>query len=122
MEQYEGLAILATNLRGNLDDAFVRRLAFSIHFPFPDEPGRRRIWEGIFPSETPLGDDVDLDGLARSIQLSGGHIHNIAVSASFLAAADGGRVSLQHLLHATRREYQKLGKTVGPDALINRVL
>jgi AAA+ superfamily predicted ATPase len=110
MEEYEGVAILATNLGQNLDDAFVRRLAFSIHFPFPDEADRRRIWSGIWPDEIPLAKDVDLDLLARQFKLSGGNIKNVALAAAFLAAADGGIVNMSHLLQATRREFQKLGK------------
>jgi SpoVK/Ycf46/Vps4 family AAA+-type ATPase len=110
MEDYEGVAILATNLRQNLDEAFVRRLAFSIHFPFPDEADRRRIWDGIWPDGISLAKDVDLDLLARQFKLSGGNIKNIALAAAFLAAADGGIVNMSHLLHATRREFQKLGK------------
>jgi AAA+ superfamily predicted ATPase len=110
MEAYDGIAILATNLRQNLDDAFVRRLAFTVHFPFPDEASRRRVWAGIWPAETPLAEDVDLDYLARQFKLSGGNIKNIALAAAFLAAEDGGRVTMAHLLQATRREYQKLGK------------
>jgi len=110
MEEYEGVAILATNLRQNLDEAFVRRLAFSIHFPFPDEAHRRRIWLGIWPDGISLSKDVDLDLLARQFKLSGGNIKNVALAAAFLAAADGGIVNMSHLLHATRREFQKLGK------------
>ena len=112
MEDYEGVAILATNLRQNLDEAFVRRLAFSIHFPFPDEADRRRIWFGIWPAGISLAKDVDLDLLARQFKLSGGNIKNVALAAAFLAAADGGIVKMSHLLHATRREFQKLGKVV----------
>ena len=110
MEQYDGLAILATNLRQNLDEAFLRRLAFTIIFPFPEEADRRRIWQVIWPTATPLGDDVDLDMMARHFKLSGGQIKNIALAAAHLAASDGGVVTMAHLLHATRREYQKLGK------------
>ncbi len=111
MEQYEGITILATNLRQNLDDAFVRRVAFTIHFPFPDEEGRRRIWAGIWPEAAPLAGDVDLDFLARQFKLSGGNIKNIALAASFLAAA-GDEITMEHLIAATRREYQKMGKTL----------
>jgi SpoVK/Ycf46/Vps4 family AAA+-type ATPase len=113
MEEYEGVTILATNLRRNLDEAFVRRLAFTIHFPFPDEADRRRIWAGIWPTETPLADDVDVEFLAHQFKLSGGHIKNIALAAAFLAAADGGPVTMAHLIQATRREYQKMGKPLG---------
>lgn len=112
MEEYEGLAILATNLRHNLDEAFIRRLAFMIHFPAPDESSRREIWTKIWPPETPLADDVDLAFLARQFKLSGGNIKNIALAAAFLAVDDGGVVTMAHLRHATRREYQKLGKAL----------
>ena len=111
MEEYDGLAILATNLRDNLDDAFARRLAFTVHFPFPDEASRRRIWTGVWPLQTPLADDLDLDLLARELKVSGGSIRNIALAAAFLAAGDGDAVGMGHLLHAARREYQKLGRT-----------
>ncbi len=112
MEQYEGIAILATNLRGNLDEAFVRRMAFTIHFPFPDEAHRRRIWAGIWPLELPRTADVDLDFLAAQFKLSGGNIKNIALAAAFLAAADRRPVTMAHLRQALRREYQKLGKVL----------
>jgi SpoVK/Ycf46/Vps4 family AAA+-type ATPase len=112
MEQYDGITILATNLRQNLDEAFVRRLAFHVHFPFPDEADRLRIWRGIWPAAAPLGADVELDFLARQFKLSGGNIKNVALAASFLAAADGGHISMAHLFHATRREYQKMGKVL----------
>jgi SpoVK/Ycf46/Vps4 family AAA+-type ATPase len=114
MEEYDGVVILATNLRHNLDDAFVRRMAFTLNFPFPEEADRRRIWNGIWPAEAPLGSDVDLDFLARQFKLTGGNIKNIALGAAFLAAEDGQVVNMAHLVAATRRELQKMGKAV-PD-------
>ncbi len=115
MEEYEGVAILATNLRQNLDEAFMRRLSFIVHFPQPDEANRRRIWGGMWPDETPVCDDVDLDYMARQFKLSGGHIKNIVVAAAFLAAEEGCSVAMRHLLRAVQREYRKLGKAM-PDA------
>ena len=112
MEQFDGIAILATNLRGNLDEAFTRRLAFTVHFPFPDEASRRRIWASIWPAEVPLADEIETDFLARQFKLSGGNIKNIALAAAFLAAAGGGQVTIAHLLQATQREYQKMGKVL----------
>ncbi|HYO13593.1 MAG TPA: AAA family ATPase [Thermoanaerobaculia bacterium] len=112
MEEYEGIAILASNLRQHLDQAFLRRLGFTVHFPFPDEGSRRRIWEGAWPAETPLHGDLDFAALAREYRLAGGNIRNIVVAAAFLAAAGGGPVRQSHLLRATRREYQKMGKTL----------
>jgi SpoVK/Ycf46/Vps4 family AAA+-type ATPase len=112
MEEYEGVVILATNLRKNMDEAFVRRLHFAVGFPFPNEPDRRRIWERIWPEATPRAQDVDLGFMARQFEIAGGSIRNIAVGAAFLAADDGGTVKMFHLLHTTRREYQKMGKVV----------
>jgi hypothetical protein len=112
MEEYEGVAILATNLRQQLDAAFLRRISFVLNFPFPDEESRRRIWQGAWPEETPLDPEVDGAALARRFQLAGGNIKNIAVAAAFLAAAEGRPVALRHLLQATRREFQKQGKSV----------
>jgi AAA+ superfamily predicted ATPase len=110
MEEYEGLAILATNLRENLDDAFARRLAFTIHFPFPDQASRRRIWGRVWPAQTPLAGDIDPELLARELKVSGGSIRNIGLAAAFLAVGDGDRVAMRHVVHAARRECQKLGR------------
>lgn len=112
MEQYPGITILATNLRQNLDDAFVRRLAFIVQFPFPDEAMRRRIWAGVWPADIPRSEDVDLDDLSRQYKLSGGNIRNIALAASFIAADEGRVVTSKALLQAARREFQKLGKAL----------
>lgn len=120
MEEYEGLTILATNLRQNLDDAFVRRMAFTVHFPFPDEISRLRIWTNIWPPETPLADDLCFDCLAAQFKLSGGNIKNIALAAASLAGTDGGCVTMSHLLQATKREYQKLGKVLSENELNGR--
>jgi SpoVK/Ycf46/Vps4 family AAA+-type ATPase len=110
MEAYEGVVILATNLRKNMDEAFVRRLQFIVEFPFPGERERRRIWEVIWPAETPRDTTVDPGALARRFELAGGNIRNIALGAAYLAAGDGQVVTIGHVLRATRREYQKLGK------------
>ncbi len=111
MEEYAGVSILATNLRQNLDDAFVRRLQFIIEFPFPDEEYRRRIWERAFPKETPLGEDVKFEVLARDVRLAGGSIKNMALAAAFYAAAAGDQVRMKHLIQAAHREHQKLGRS-----------
>jgi SpoVK/Ycf46/Vps4 family AAA+-type ATPase len=111
MEAYEGVAILATNFRQNVDEAFVRRLRFIVEFPFPDEEHRRRIWEVTFPPEAPLAGDVDFGVLARQLKLAGGNIKNIALAAAFSAAAGGDVIGMPHLVQAARREHQKLGKS-----------
>jgi SpoVK/Ycf46/Vps4 family AAA+-type ATPase len=109
LESYPGPVILATNLLHNLDEAFTRRLAFTVHFPMPGLEERQRIWEGIWPGRTEVAADVDAGELALRYALSGGHILNIALAGAFLAAGDGGPVTRRHVLHAVRREYQKLG-------------
>ncbi len=112
MEEYEGMSILATNLRQNLDEAFTRRLSFTVEFPFPDEASRFLIWQSIWPKETPLDEDLDLKFVARQFKLAGGSIKNIALAAAFLAAEAHSKVAIAHVLRATRREFQKMGKTV----------
>jgi len=110
IEEYEGIVILASNFQKNIDDAFTRRLRFIIEFPFPEENYRERMWEKVFPAETPLDRDVDFDFLARKLKISGGNIRNIALHAAFLAAANSGHVSMEHIVCAARREFQKMGR------------
>jgi SpoVK/Ycf46/Vps4 family AAA+-type ATPase len=112
LEVYEGLAVLTTNLRGNIDEAFVRRLDCVLEFPLPEEAERLQIWERAVPREAPVGGDVDLAFLARKFKLAGGHIRNIALTAAFLAAEDRAPIGMKHFARATRREYQKLGKLI----------
>ncbi len=112
MEEHEGIVILATNFRRNMDEAFVRRLHFALEFPLPDEEDRRRIWERVWPAQTPRAKDVDPAALAERYALAGGNIRNIALASAFLAAEDGQAVTMAHVLHATRREYQKMGKVL----------
>ncbi|MDA8216232.1 MAG: ATP-binding protein [Dehalococcoidales bacterium] len=110
LEAYDGLAILTTNLRGNVDEAFMRRLDCVLEFPLPEEEERLAIWRRVLPPEAPLASDVDLPFLARRFKLSGGHIRNIALAAAFLAAPEAGQITMRHLVRATRREHQKLGR------------
>jgi ATP-dependent 26S proteasome regulatory subunit len=126
IEEYDGVVILATNFRRNMDDAFVRRMHFTVEFPFPDETDRLRIWQKIWPDATPRY-ELDLELMARRFEISGAAIRNVALSAAFLAASDGDRVRMQHLLHGARRECQKMGKVVAQDefeidALVERAL
>lgn len=110
MDEYDGVVILATNLRNNMDDAFARRMHFCIEIPIPDESDRYRIWKGIFPHEAPLSQGIDLHFMAQQFKITGGNIKNIALSAAFLAAEDGGCINIENLVRATKREYQKIGK------------
>ena len=110
MEAYQGLAILTTNIRAALDSAFLRRIRFVVHFPFPDAPLRRRIWEQMFPAKVPTR-GLNFDKLAR-LNLPGGNIRNIALNAAFVAAEKGIPVGMQQLLSAARQECQKLERPV----------
>jgi hypothetical protein len=110
MEAYRGLAVLATNRKGALDPAFLRRLRFIVSFPFPGKKERARIWEKIFPPETPLR-GLDFQWLAR-IPVAGGAIQNIALNAAFLAADAGTEVGMDMVLDAARAELRKLEKPV----------
>jgi DNA polymerase III delta prime subunit len=112
IEAYQGVVILASNLRKNIDDAFIRRMQFIVDFPLPGEAERRRIWHNLWPVDVPRDPDLDIDSIARRFDLAGGNIRNIALGATFLAAGNGGVVTMQHVLHAARREYQKIGKVV----------
>jgi hypothetical protein len=108
MEAYRGLAILTTNMKTALDQAFLRRLRFVVQFPFPDVAQRAEIWRGIFPVHTPT-EDLEIQKLAR-LNIAGGNIRNIALHAAFLAADAGVPVRMAHLVLAARSEYAKLEK------------
>jgi ATPase family associated with various cellular activities (AAA) len=108
METYRGLAILTTNLKDAIDNAFLRRLRFVVRFPFPDAAGRAEIWRRVLPPELPT-DGLVPEKLAR-LGVSGGTIRNIALSAAFLAAEAGQPVRMPHVLSAARTEYVKLDK------------
>ncbi|MBX3744518.1 MAG: ATP-binding protein [Verrucomicrobiae bacterium] len=110
LERFEGLAILATNLRQNIDPAFLRRLEFVVEFDEPDRDERHRLWRCHVPDETLLDPEVNLAEFAALYPVVGGFIRNAAVAAAFLAASDGGRITRAHLLQALRREYEKSGK------------
>ncbi len=106
MEAYRGMAILATNLKSALDQAFLRRLRFIVQFPFPGLAERRKIWSGVFPAGTPT-EGLDFDWLAR-LNLTGGSIHNVAINAAFTAAQAGQPVCMPVVLDAARAEFRKL--------------
>jgi SpoVK/Ycf46/Vps4 family AAA+-type ATPase len=114
MEEHEGIVILASNLSRNMDDAFLRRMHFAVEFPFPEEDYRLQIWKTLLPSEAPRDDDLDLEFLAEKLKLAGGNIKNILVAAAFLAAEDGGRIGMRHLVNAAWKEMRKIGRVCSP--------
>jgi hypothetical protein len=110
MELYPGAAILATNFRRNIDDAFIRRLDFVVDFPFPEAEDRRKIWRLVLPQAAPVAEDIDLDFLATQFKLSGGSIRNCSLAAAFRAADENGEISMGHLVRAVAQEYGKQGR------------
>jgi hypothetical protein len=119
MEAYEGVVILATNLRENMDGAFTRRIRFIVEFPFPDAESRKEIWMTHFPSEAPVSDGIDYELLSRQFQVAGGNIKNIVLNAAFLAAENGGVIDMRHILHSTKREFEKIGKLWNESAFMH---
>jgi SpoVK/Ycf46/Vps4 family AAA+-type ATPase len=110
MEDYRGLAILATNRKSALDSAFLRRLRFLVDFPFPDATDRKRIWQKAFPAKAEV-EALDCDALSK-LEITGGNIRNIALNAAFLAAEEGAPIGMNHVMHAARREYTKTEKLI----------
>jgi hypothetical protein len=115
MEAYRGLAILTTNMKSALDPAFLRRLRFVAQFPFPGPTERARIWQRVFPAQTPLG-SLDVDRLAK-LNVTGGSIRNIALNAAFLAAEEGSAVEMRHLIKAAQGEFAKLERPLTQNEL-----
>jgi SpoVK/Ycf46/Vps4 family AAA+-type ATPase len=114
METFDGIAVLATNLRANVDEAFARRLDLIVDFPTPDPDLRRILWEKSLPESVPRGEDIDLDFLARSFELSGGNIRSVATTAAYAAADSGRPVGMLDLVRAVQQEYRKLGRLIVP--------
>lgn len=114
MERFDGAAILATNLRLNIDEAFARRLDLIVEFERPTSEERRRLWEVITGRGLPLGADVDFDVLAGSFDLAGGDIRNAVTTAAYLAAERGDQVEMGDLVKGVAREYRKLGRLCLP--------
>ncbi|CAM5472891.1 ATP-binding protein [Streptomyces viridifaciens] len=112
MESFDGIAVLTTNLRANLDEAFTRRLDVIAEFPLPDQAQRRLLWDRCLGTRLPRGDDLDLDFCARHFELTGGSIRACAVSAAYLAAGSGAPLGMAQLVAAVVGEYRKLGRLV----------
>lgn len=108
IEQYDGLVVLATNMRSHLDFAFMRRLRYLVDFPYPGFDGRRALWRKAFPPAAPI-DDIDFERLAQ-LELAGGNIIVIATNAAFLAATESARIGMRHIERAARAEFRKLDR------------
>ena len=113
MEAYDGVCVLATNYKHNIDPAFFRRMKYIVEFQFPNVDTREMLWKTTIPKGTPLADDVDIKFLAEKYEFAGGNIKNCILNAAFLAAADPeskGQVHMKHYLNAIKYEYVKVGK------------
>ena len=108
MESYHGVAILTTNMKHALDNAFLRRIRFIVQFPQPDASQRRLIWQRVFPTAAPVG-DLDYNRLSQ-LSIPGGIIRNIATHAAFQAAEEGTAIGMIHILGAARVEYAKIDR------------
>ena len=113
LEAFDGVAILTTNLKRNIDEAFLRRFTFVVDFPFPEKAQREQIWRRLLPDAFPLAKGLVLADIAAEFKLAGANIWNVAVSASVAAAQSEARsITRAMLTHALRREYEKLGREV----------
>lgn len=113
VEGYDGVSVLATNYKHNIDPAFFRRMKYIVEFQFPDPDTREMLWRTTIPKDTPLADDVDIRFLAEKFEFVGGNIKNCILNAAFLAAADpeaGDKVHMKHYLLAIKYEFVKVGK------------
>lgn len=113
IEQYDGIILLATNFRNNIDEAFMRRMKYVVEFEMPDIKTRKNIWQSGFTKEVPLS-EIDFDYLAEKVELSGGYIKNIILNSLFLGAKEGKGISMKHIIFAVCSEYLKLGRAVKP--------
>ncbi|MGW0832594.1 ATP-binding protein [Streptomyces prunicolor] len=111
LESFDGIALLTTNLRANIDEAFTRRLDLVVDFPFPDPAQRLALWlHGL--THVPSVPDLELGPLAKEFELAGGSIRSAVVTAAYLAAGRGDTVTAADLLEGARREYRKAGRLV----------
>lgn len=110
MEAYEGVVVLTSNLRKNMDDAFTRRIQHIIELPLPDASLRLRLFDSLLPTQAPVDPGLDFTAYARRFEFTGGHIRNVLLAAAGLAAQEGTPICERHVLHAISRELQKLGR------------
>lgn len=109
IEQYDGIVLLATNNRHNIDDAFLRRIRYVVDFPLPSKEIRKEIWQSCFSDSIPV-ENIDFDYLAKQYEIAGGIIKNVVLAAAFYAAAENSPVNMRHILSAVKAEQGKRGK------------
>lgn len=113
LETFDGLAVLTTNLKANIDEAFSRRLDVVVDFPEPDVAARRALWDKALGVHMPRSPDVDLDHLAGSFELAGGHIRSAVLTAAYTSAEARRPVAMLDVVRAVAAEYRKLGRRCG---------
>jgi len=113
LEDYNGLVILSSNMRNNVDEAFGRRLQSIIHFPVPRQQERLMLWQNSFSSKSQLSTDINLEWVAEKFELAGGSIINVVQYASLMALDRGENIIRKNdLWEGIRKEYIKEGKTI----------
>jgi SpoVK/Ycf46/Vps4 family AAA+-type ATPase len=116
IETFQGVAVLATNRKSELDAAFRRRLRVIIDFLNPGPAERLKLWQLSLPASTPggapLAEGIDHRLLADRLTLSGADINAAVLGAAFLARAEGTTIRMRHVLAATQREMAKHGQTL----------
>lgn len=110
LEEYDGISILATNLKDNIDDAFKRRIKYMIHFRMPDAGTRTLLWQKMLPQQAPVDEDLDLVFFAETFELSGSEIKDAMLHAAYMAAAEGESIGNRHVMEAVRLSFAKYGK------------
>jgi len=109
LERYDGVVVMATNLRANIDDAFLRRIHVHVEFREPDEEERLRIWQLSFPPSAPA-EELDRPWLAKQFRITGGNIRNAALAAAFFAAEDNRPIAMRDVVRGLDREFEKIGR------------
>ncbi len=112
METYDGVTLLATNLEQGLDEAFKRRVRFSVQFELPEEAERRLLWRSMFPPKVPLAPDIDWDLIAKRFEMAGGYIKKAALRAALIAVEARRAITTADLLEAARQEYREMGRII----------
>ena len=117
LEAHEGPVILTTNLRANVDTAFLRRFQLIVDFPSPDAEARAALWGRLLPPRAPLAEGVDLGRLGQEVRLTGGQIQNAASYAAVLALEEGGAIGLRHIARAVWAELSKDSRQIRPSEM-----
>jgi AAA+ superfamily predicted ATPase len=112
METFDGVTLLATNLEQGLDEAFKRRVRFTVQFELPGQAERRALWRSMFPPKVPLANNIDWDLIATQFEMAGGYIKKAALRAALIAAETKRPITTEDLLVAGRHEYREMGRIV----------